>query len=121
MNMLNYSMGVNTSILRCTAFSSCIEAADADMLRIGDGAVLDRSSYASAHLATRQTITIESTAVLSGAVLHPGAGFLLGSLGRDSQMLPLSKPLREVHIGDGQVWAGTPAAQMLVCPINERA
>eukprot|EP01134_Creolimax_fragrantissima_P000124 CFRG0124T1 len=121
MNMLNYSMGVNMSILRCTVFSSCIEAADADMLRIGDGAVLDTSSYALAHLATRQTITIESTAVLSGAVLHPGAGFLLGSLGRDSQMLPLSKPLREVHIGDGQVWAGTPAAQMLVCPINERA
>eukprot|EP01134_Creolimax_fragrantissima_P002310 CFRG2310T1 len=116
-NMFYYSTGVNVSILRSTLFSTYIEAAEADLVKICNGAVLDMGSYSSAHLAARNSVTLDSAMILNDAVLHAGAGFFIGSLGRDSQLLPLSMPLREVHIGDNEVWAGAPATRALVYPI----
>eukprot|EP01134_Creolimax_fragrantissima_P007231 CFRG7231T1 len=109
LNLYYYTMGASVSFFYSQIFTICMEPGDADNLRIRPGAILDRSSYAICHRAARGRITTETTSVMGNAVLHPTAGLILGSVGQNATMLPLSLPLREMNIADGEVWMGAPA------------
>eukprot|EP01134_Creolimax_fragrantissima_P003368 CFRG3368T1 len=111
LNIHYYTMGVSVSLLHSQIFSQTIIYSDADTLTIHRGAILDRFSYASCHRAVNGYVSVGKMAVMGGAVLHPSAGIILGSVGMNAQLMPLSTPLRETHIGDGEVWVGAPAVQ----------
>jgi acetyltransferase-like isoleucine patch superfamily enzyme len=96
-----------------------VDSGDADNTTIREFAVMDESTMCVAHRVDYGTLNNGSVLLNSGAVLHPGSILMLGSLGRGSQLFPLSKLLREIHVEDDQVWIGNPAMQAR-CQSNEK-
>ncbi|CAB9500831.1 expressed unknown protein [Seminavis robusta] len=86
-----------------------VDPGDAENTTIGNFAVVDEASHCVAHRVDRGTLNHGTVYLGAGAVLHPGAVLMLGSMGAGSQLLPLSKTLREQTIEDHELLIGLPA------------
>ena len=89
--------------------SGYLDPGDADNTTVRPFAVMDEGSHCVCHRVDYGRLNQGHVMLHSGSILHPGSGLMMGSLGKGSQLFPLSKALRETHTGDDQLWIGLPS------------
>jgi len=89
--------------------ASYVDLGDANGTCIRPYSVLDEGCHCVCHRVEHGMLHQRTVLLNAGAVLHPAAVMMMGSLGRGSQLFPLSKALRETHTNDEQIFIGHPA------------
>eukprot|EP00961_Rhodomonas_salina_P029602 398695-Rhodomonas_salina.1 len=102
-------LGFRLPVGRVLLLSGNYAAADAELVELGAGCVLDDNSYLIAHQADTRRLLADRARVGPRSVLHPQAVLFFGSVDADSQLFPRCKAAGALYGGPGQTWAGCPA------------
>mmetsp|Transcript_793 Transcript_793/g.899 ORF Transcript_793/g.899 Transcript_793/m.899 type:complete len:111 (+) Transcript_793:2-334(+) len=84
-----------------------------DDVALHSWAVVDTTVSCNGHIVDRTGVHKEPVIIHQNALLHPVSMFHFGSLGRNSQVFPLAKPLSKLHIPDNQLYIGNPAHEYI--------
>mmetsp|Transcript_2204 Transcript_2204/g.3246 ORF Transcript_2204/g.3246 Transcript_2204/m.3246 type:complete len:1485 (+) Transcript_2204:913-5367(+) len=80
-----------------------------DDVFMGPWTVADSGASINGHLVTKLGMRKEPIAIHRGSVVHPHSLLHFGSLGANSSIYPLSRPLAKLHIPEKQSYVGSPA------------